>query len=128
MVLSGSLARPEGGDRLLDKVQPHLRRSIDAALAKKGRPYAGRPFLVEVSGSAAVAEGRGDRADGGLLLDVVHPLVVTNVSLRGAGEPENRGRETTGDDGSKSELLHFDAFFFSVRFGRFGPIRAGLTD
>ena len=27
----------------------------------------------------------GCRTDGGLLLDVLHPLVVTNVSLRGAG-------------------------------------------
>ncbi len=85
---------------------------VGAAHAKKGRPYAGRPFLGRGCGSATVAEGRGDRTDGGLLLDVVHPLVVTNVSLRGAGEAKNRGGEATGDDGSKSELLHFDAFFF----------------
>jgi hypothetical protein len=63
-------------------------------------------------GSAAVAEGRGERADGGVLLDVLHPLVVNNVSLRGAGEAKNCGGEATGEDGSKSELLHFDAFFF----------------
>ena len=50
MVLFGCLARPEGGDSLYDKVSPHLPRSIDAAHAKKGRPDAGRPFLVEVVG------------------------------------------------------------------------------
>jgi len=42
------------------------------------------PLLRRGCGSAAIAEGRGDRADGGMLLDVVHPVVVTNVSVRGA--------------------------------------------
>ena len=61
-------------------------------------------------------------------MDVLHPLVVTNVSLRGTGKAENRGGEATGDDGGKPELLHFDAFFFVESFGRFGLLRAGLTE
>jgi hypothetical protein len=50
MVLFGSLARPEGGDSLYDEVRPRLPGSVVAAHARKGRPYAGRPFLVEVVG------------------------------------------------------------------------------
>jgi hypothetical protein len=61
-----------------------------------------------------------------MLLDVLHPLVVTCVSLRGAGEAKNRGGETTGDDASKSELLHLMPFL-CLSFGRFGPFSAGLT-
>jgi hypothetical protein len=63
-----------------------------------------------------------------VLLDVLHPLVVTNVSLRGTSKPKNRGSEATGDDGGKSELLHFDAFFFVDSFGRFGLLRVGLIE
>jgi len=63
-----------------------------------------------------------------VLLDVLHPLVVTNVSLRGTGKAKNRGSKPTGNDGGKSELLHFDAFFFVESFGRFGLLRAGLID
>jgi len=53
------------------------------------------------------SDGRGDRADGGVLLDVVHPVVVAKVSLRGAGKAKNRGGEAASDDAGKSELLHF---------------------
>jgi hypothetical protein len=70
----------------------------------------GRPLLVDC-GSAAVAEGRGGRANAGVLLDVMHPVVVANVGLRGAGEAKNRGGQATGDDAGKSEFLHFGAFF-----------------
>src|SRR5262249_23863288 len=63
---------------------PHLSPSIVAARAKRGCRLCGTPSS-QGSGSAAVAEGRGDRAGGGTLLDVLHPLVVTNVSLRRPG-------------------------------------------
>jgi hypothetical protein len=43
-------------------------------------------------------------------------------------ETKHRCGQAASDQGGKSELLHFDAFFFSVRFGRFGPLRAGLTE
>jgi hypothetical protein len=76
----------------------------------------------------ALMHARVDLRRSRVRLDVIHPVVVTNVSLRGAGEAKNRGGEATGDDSGKSELLHFDAFFFSVRIGRFGLFGAGLTD
>jgi len=37
--------------------------------------------------------------------------VVDAIGLGGACEAEGRGGHCTGDDGGKSELLHFGAFF-----------------
>jgi hypothetical protein len=51
---------------------------------EEGTPLCGAPLPGPGPGSAAVADGRGNRADGGMLLGVLHPVVVTDVSLRGA--------------------------------------------
>jgi hypothetical protein len=37
--------------------------------------------------------------------------VVDDVGLCRSGKTENSRRQAAGDDGRKSELLHFDAFF-----------------
>src|SRR5881628_3396478 len=72
---------------------------------KKGHPMYGCPFVVERV-SAAVADGRGDRAHGGPLLNVVDPLVMIDVGARGCGQPEQGGGESGGDDAGNAELLH----------------------
>lgn len=78
-------------------------------------------------GSAAVAEGRGYWADGGLLLDVLHPVVVTNVSLRRAGQAKNRGGETTGDDCGKSELVNCSSSLFLFLVVRAGGANVAMV-
>jgi hypothetical protein len=39
---------------------------------------------------------------------------VADIGLRRSGETEDRGGQPASDDGGKSELLHFGAFFFVV--------------
>jgi hypothetical protein len=56
--------------------------------------------------SQSVVHGRVDVRRSRVRLEGIDPVVVTNVSLRGAGEAKNRGGEAAGDDRGKSELLH----------------------
>lgn len=72
---------------------------------KKGHPIIGCPFVVE-RGLAAVAYGRRDRTHTGAMLNVVDPLVMTDVGARGCGQPEEGGGESGGDDAGDAELLH----------------------
>jgi hypothetical protein len=58
--------------------------SLHAYMQRRGA-LVGAPLPGQGCSSAAVAHDWGDRADGGVLLDVNHPVVVTKVSLRGAG-------------------------------------------
>ena len=81
-------------------------------------------------GSAAVAEHRGDAADGGLMLNVVDPLVVGDIGLSRRSQAEDRGRKAGNDGAGKSKLLHFEALLFRVRavavMSRFGCRSTGL--
>ena len=72
-------SRPVGLRGLADgrRLTPHERKGHP--------PVAGAP--LRCSGSAAVADGRGDRADGGLLLDVVDPGWWSVSAVAGAARP-----------------------------------------
>jgi hypothetical protein len=70
--------------------------------------------LVEKRWSAALVDAGVDVRDAHLRLNVVDPVVVADIGLGRSGETEDRGGQPAGDDGGKSELLHFGAFFFVV--------------
>src|SRR5882757_7495868 len=85
--------------------------------SERGAPALGAP-LVEIRWSAALMDAGVDLRHAHLLLDVMNPVVVNRIGLSRSGETENGGGQSTGDHGGKSELLHFDAFFFLCPFGR----------
>jgi len=63
---------------------------------------------------AALVHAGVDLGDRHALTDLVDPGVVAQVGLGGGGQTQDGGGEPTGDDAGKPELLHCDAFFFSV--------------
>jgi hypothetical protein len=62
--------------------------------------------------SVALVHARVDLRHAHLLLDVMDPVVVDDIGLGWSREAEDGGGQSAGDHGGKSELLHFDAFFF----------------
>ena len=82
--------------------------------------------------SAAVADYRCDDTGAGVLLDVVHPLVMGDVSLRRSCQADDGGGETSGDHAGKTKLLHVEALRLGVRAvaweSRFGRLSTGSGD
>jgi hypothetical protein len=59
---------------------------------------------------------------------VQHPTVVPKVGLRRTSQSQNRRGETAGNDGSESELLHFDTFFCVSAFAGSVLFRTGTVE
>ena len=66
---------------------------------------------LAVNSSATLLNAVVDLRHVDLLLDVVDPVVVNRIGLGRSGEAEDRSGQSAGDDGGKSELLHFGVFF-----------------
>jgi hypothetical protein len=62
--------------------------------------------------SAALLDARVDLRHAYELLHLTDRVVVIFIGLGRSCEAEDGGREPAGDDGGKTELLHFGAFFF----------------
>jgi hypothetical protein len=80
--------------------------------------------LFDASRSAALLDAGVDLRHVHLLLDVTDPVVVDDVGLSGTGKADNRGGQSTGGDGGKSKLLHFDALFFVCIGSSFADLTA----
>jgi len=112
--------------RLLLDSDYHTRRiNIERCAAHSRRR--GTRFRVPLlcrGASATVSDRRGDRADGGLLLDVTHPIMVAYIGTGRSGEADQGGGETGGDGTGDSELPHFNPSFLLLR--KCFPIRYGV--
>ena len=68
--------------RDVDADAPH---AVVSSTCEEGAPLCGRPFLVAIVGQRPLPKVGVTEPTAVTLLDVLHPVVVTNVSLRGAG-------------------------------------------
>src|SRR6185312_5228420 len=121
------LPRLEGGDSLYDKVRPHLPETIGTAHAKKGRPY-GRPFLVEAVGQRLFPKVGVTEPTGACCWMSCTHWLWPRSACAGPARPRTAAARPLATMVANPNFFILMPSSFPVRFGRFGPLRAGLTD